>query len=48
MNSSHFRTFKYIGFVSSHYFSAINMDDAPSFNVFSKFGYMSQSNILLV
>ena len=48
MNSSHYRSFKCIGFVPSPYISAINLDTTPSFSVFSKFDYMSQSGVLLV
>ena len=46
MNSSHYRNFKYIGFVLSHYASVINRDAAPSFSVFSEFD--SVSDVLLV
>ena len=48
MKSSHHRIFKCTGFMSSHYGSAINLDVASSFNVFSEFDYVPQSNILLV
>ena len=48
MNSSHYRFFKCIGFVSSHYVSVINLDTTTSFSVFSEFDYMSQSGVLLV
>ena len=48
MNSSHHRIFKYIGFVSSHYVSVINLDVVSSFNVFSEFDFISQSDVLLV
>ena len=36
------RIFKCMGFVPSHYVSAINLDAAPSFSVFSEFNYVSQ------
>ena len=42
MNSIYYRIFKYIGFVLSHYVSAINLDVVPSFSVFSEFDYVSQ------
>ena len=37
LDSSHYKIFKYIGFVSSHYISVINLDVMSSFNVFSTF-----------
>ena len=37
INSSQYKIFKCIGFVSRHYVSAINLDVVPSFNVFSEF-----------
>ena len=48
MNYSHHEIFKCKSFVPSHYVSDINLDVAPSFNVFSEFDFVSQSNILLV
>ena len=48
MNSSHHRIFKCIGFVPSHYVGVINLDVAPFFSVFSKFDFVSQSNVLLI
>ena len=48
MNSSHRRIFKYIGFVSSHYVNTISLDVMSSFTIFSKFVFISQSDILLV
>ena len=48
MNYSHHKIFKCIGFVPSHYVNAINLNVASSFNVFSEFDYMFQSNVLLV
>ena len=41
MNSNHHRIFKCIEFVPSHYVSIINLDAAPSFNVFSKIDFVS-------
>ena len=35
MNSSNHGIFKCIGFVSSHYVNAINLDVVSSFNIFS-------------
>ena len=48
MNSSHYRIFECKDFVSSHYVCVINLDVAPFFSVFSKFDYVSQSDVLLV
>ena len=42
MNSNHHIIFKCIGFMSSRCVGAINLDIAPSFNVFNKFYFMSQ------
>ena len=43
MNSSHHTIFTCIGFVPSHYVSAINSDVVSSFNVFNEFDFVSQS-----
>ena len=48
MKSSHHRIFKYIGFMPSHYVSAINLDVTSSYSVFSEFDFVSQSDVLLV
>ena len=40
MNYSYYIIFKYIGFVSSHCVSAINLD-IESFSIFSEFDSMS-------
>ena len=48
MNSSHYRNFKYIGFVPNHYVSAINLNVTLSFSVFSEFDFVPQSDVLLV
>ena len=48
MKSSHYRIFKCISFMLSHYISAIDLDVASSFNVFSEFDFIPQSNILSV
>ena len=45
MKSSHYRIFKCISFMLSHYVSAINLDVASSFNAFSEFNFIPQSNI---
>ena len=42
MNSNHHRIFKCIGLVLNNCVSAINLDVASSFNVFSEFDYVSQ------
>ena len=42
MNSSHHRIFKCIAFISSHYFSVINLDVALLLNDFSEFDFVSQ------
>ena len=48
INSSNHRIFKCVNFMStSHYVSAINLDVAPSFNVFNEFDYVFQSDVLL-
>ena len=47
MNSSNHRIFNCMGFMPSHYFSAINLDLASSFNVFNEFDSMFQLNVLL-
>ena len=41
MNYSHHIIFKYIGFMSNHYISAINLDVMSLFNVFSKINYLN-------
>ena len=48
MNFGYLRILKCIGFVPNHYVSVINLDVAPSFDVFSEFDFISQSDILLV
>ena len=48
MNSSNYRIFKCIGFVSSHFVGATNLDVAPFSSVFSEFDYVSQLDVLLV
>ena len=47
MNFSNHRIFKCMGFVLSHYVSVISLDAATSFNVFNKFNYVFQSDVLL-
>ena len=47
LNSSHHRIFKCIGFLPSHYISAINLDVVSSFSIVSEFDYVSQSSVLL-
>ena len=48
MKSSHYRIFKCISFMLSHYVSAINLDVVSSFNAFSEFDSIPQSNVLSV
>ena len=48
MKSSHYRIFKCISFMLSHYVSAINLDVVSSFNVFSELDSIPQSNVLPV
>ena len=48
MNSSHHRILKCIGCMPSHYISAINLDTASFFSVFSEFNFVSQLDVLLV
>ena len=48
MNFDYLRFFKYIGFMSSHYVSTINLDVLISLSVFNKFNFMYQSNVLLI
>ena len=40
MNYSHYKIFKYIGFIPSHYVSAINLDVELFFSVFGEFDYV--------
>ena len=45
INSSHYRIFKCIGFVPSHYVNTINLVTTTSFSVFSEFNFASQISI---
>ena len=46
MNYRHYRIFKYISFMFSHYISVINFNNILSFSVFSPFDYMSLGCII--
>ena len=48
MGSNYYRIFKCLGFVTNHYVSAISLDVMSFFTIFSKFVYISQSDILLI
>ena len=41
-NYSHHRILKYIGFMSSHYISAINLNAMLLFSIFNEFDFVSR------